>query len=1070
MQPYYPPDYSHALDDKHRLGFILRELLETVPPEEASFASGYFDLGAWEILCDGLEKLAKFRLLLGSAPDIRSSTAYRLTLDQRDAWQENLEEGVLDETYCALVDRLLAFLRREEVQVRLLTEPFLHAKAYLIPPQVAIAGSHNFTKAGLETNAELSLIHKSESITRDLLQWYDAYWEKANDFKGKLVETLEASKYGRPYTPFEVFIRALYERFRDALSFAEGREAVVELARFQEQGLREALLLLERHWGVMVADAVGLGKTFIALRIMEHYLIARRRKGFVPKGLVICPAQLRDSMWKPELDQYGIPATIVSQELVGQEDFDWRQYQNYDLVVVDESHNFRTPGANRYRNLSRLIASGRRDKRVVLLTATPINNSLWDLYHQFLLLTRGSDTYYHDYGIPNLEGFFRMVARNERDIFTLLEHTTVRRSRADVRRQQEAGERIEIAGQEVRFPERELHSVNYSLTSAYPGVFKEIVHNIEQLHLVPYNLARYLKAPSEENGRVVDRGEALIGIQKVLFLKRLESSVAAFQRTVETQREFQAQFCEQLERGKLLGAADARRLRALERRLATAEGEDQPQSVQDLLGNLEAVNLDDYDMEAIRQHCAEDNKRLKDIVEWVELAVQGKDTKGDELKALLAGDDLKGQKVILFTYYKDTANHIHASLTGDAAWLARAGNPTIERLTGDTPRELRGEIIKRFAPVSNTPDNDLEQRRQLEKTPVDIVVCTDVLSEGQNLQDAGILVNYDLHWNPVRMIQRAGRIDRLKSLHETVHLYNFFPQDELEDLLQLVSRIWERLQVMAGAGFLDTSTMGEAVSDKSMQALRRIQDQDHAILDELEQELELATAQDMRLPLLMFIQKHGAEQVKRIPLGVHSGMRAGEKRPKGVFVAFRAEDRHFWRFLRADGEIESDYRRIFAWIQCTPDMPCELPPEATQDRPTFRAGVFAQLETARQDVLQEIRKLQARTRLPQRLSGLNKRVHDTLNTDDARKALPEDQRQMLNNVLVEIPLGPFAREPGFVQLQRMLRNPETDVRAIADQLYEAFVDAELFRTLGTRPDAPMITEQDLKLVNYEIVW
>jgi len=322
MQPYQLPDYSHARDDQHRLGNILKQLLESAAVDEAAFASGYFDLAAWKLLCDGLEKLAKFRLLLGSAPDIRFSLADQVTADQIAQFRGDVETSPLDEQYCAIVDRLLAFLGREEVQVRLLTAPFLHAKAYLLPPYVSIAGSHNFTHVGLTENAELSLIHKSESVTRDLVEWYDYYWQLANDFKGKLVETLEASKYGRPYTPFEVFIRALYERFRDALSFAEGREAVVELARFQEQGLREALLLLERHWGVMVADAVGLGKTFIALRIMEHYLIARRRKGFVPKGLVICPAQLRDSMWKPELDQYGIPATIVSQELVGQEDFD----------------------------------------------------------------------------------------------------------------------------------------------------------------------------------------------------------------------------------------------------------------------------------------------------------------------------------------------------------------------------------------------------------------------------------------------------------------------------------------------------------------------------------------------------------------------------------------------------------------------------------------------------------------------------------------------------------------------------------------------------------------------------
>ena len=231
-----------------------------------------------------------------------------------------------------------------------------------------------------------------------LRAWFESKWADSPDYKPDLIATLRESKFGsKPYTPFDVFIKALYEYFKGRLNLAPEPGAVIDLARFQEEGRNEAIRLLDRWGGVLIADAVGLGKTYIGLSLLEHELVHKRRRGRVPRGLIICPAQLRELVWRPRLDEFGIHADILSQEEIGRASFDWKRYREVDVVLVDESHNFRNSATNRYSALMKIISGGRR-KRVILMTATPVNNSLFDLYAQLSLLTRGDDRYYRAAG------------------------------------------------------------------------------------------------------------------------------------------------------------------------------------------------------------------------------------------------------------------------------------------------------------------------------------------------------------------------------------------------------------------------------------------------------------------------------------------------------------------------------------------------------------------------------------------------------------------------------------------------------------------------------------------------
>ncbi len=411
-----------------------------------------------------------------------------------------------------------------------------------------------------------------------------------------LIDTLRASKFGsKPYTPFEVFMKALYEYFKERLVLEQNQAATVDLARFQEEGKAEAIRLLDKWGGVLIADAVGLGKTFIGLSLLERELLTKRKRGRVPRGVVICPAQLRDLVWRPRLQEYGIPVVeVLSQEEVGRADFDWKRYRDLDVVLVDESHNFRNSSTNRYRNLSKVITGGRR-KRVILMTATPVNNSLYDLYHQLLLLARGDERFYRPLGISHLRAYFKAAMEGGLEIFDLLEETTVRRSRADIRRRQEAGEQVIVSGKPVRFPDRRLLRIDYDLDGTYRGLYARITDALERLYLVAYNLAAYVRTKTERTEQDVQRNNALIALMKMLYLKRLESSAAAFEESIKRQAQFQYGFLQMLQAGKLLDAASYRKLLAME------ADEERPERADEILAQLSAVSPEQYDMPRIQE-------------------------------------------------------------------------------------------------------------------------------------------------------------------------------------------------------------------------------------------------------------------------------------------------------------------------------------------------------------------------------------------------------------------------------------------------------------------------------------
>ena len=911
------------------LGEALRDLIAQSNAPSLFVATAYFNLEALKQLEPHLSKLVRFRLLVGKEQE----QAFVLTEKLFREIQSNISKA--KETP-AEVQKWCNFLAQEKVEVRVYRKGFLHGKAYLLEGvpmigRVGFVGSSNFTGAGLTTNLELNAVLKQQSAVEELLRWFETLWKESEDYKEELLNTI--STFTRAYTPYEIYIKVLYEAYRDRLGAQLSEDAQkpspIVLADFQHDGYLAAKDILENYGGVVIADSVGLGKTYLAMRLLDDYAYRER----LPT-LILCPAALRETLWEPLLRRYSIRADVISMERFSQKDFPINEYQGHKVIVVDESHNFRNPNTNRWENLFKLLSTD-AEKKLVLLTATPINNTLFDLYHQLRFITRDQEDFFSAIGIQNLREYFIRAETNRDTLYEVLEAIAVRRSRQFIKKNYP---NAEIDGQPIKFPERDLHSVNYSLEKSYGGsLYERIAEAIENLNLAPYQVDMFRKEVLEprrallsqlslfedesQQGSLKERLEklgwdekkiwdllwnlgrqnAIAHIMRVLYLKRLESSVYSLRLSLQRQRNFQKEFLQALEAGRLLNSNAYRRWLQLE---STDEQSEETYDLQAILNSLPPLNPDDYDVDFLREKVKEDIERLDELLTELEKLSAEQDDKFQTLKQLLTGE-LKGKKVVIFSYFKDTARYIYRHLREDEEFLKQSGlSPErISIIDSDVSSQERLDRIRRFAPKSNNADVPSEKEIQ-------VLFSTDVLSEGQNLQDADTIINYDLHWNPVRMVQRIGRLDRIGSPHDIVHVYNFIPEDALERLLGLMQRLQEKLDRINRSVGLDASVLGEVPSPRDFNTLRRIAQEDGEVLEELEAESELTIGEFLMQDLLQFLKRVGEERLNQIPYGFGTA-KAGQNGVKGFFASFRNIKtlQHYW-FFEVEGEQEKERRVI----------------------------------------------------------------------------------------------------------------------------------------------------------------
>ena len=1114
-----------------RLHEVLNRLLQRLEGCSLDIATAYFNVGGWQLLQNGLERLGSFRLLIGDEIEAGGDVGLREAGARpvRGLIKE-LDETPFQEHTLRSIERLLAFLRDERVLVRRYTGGFLHAKAYLfyldrdfsrVAPHAAIVGSSNFTRAGLLSSQELNLVHRAsleadeiepahlkglmESAQRKRLlqlppeervsaanvpgllamqqlnRWYEQRWSQARDFKDELIELLNASKFGRKeYTPYQIYTKAIFEYFRDYLEADEASNvrSAIELAEFQEDAVRRARKILARYDGVLVADSVGLGKTWIGKKLLEDYAYHRRYR-----ALLICPAALQ-KMWHEELLRAGISAQILTQEALGRAEFEPREFADADVVLIDESHNFRNRHTQRYDNLERILAGNQRTgaisgqrKKLILLTATPINNSVMDLYSQISLFIGGDRAYFANAGIGDLPRYFQNARRADRQqesgvaLFNLLEEIAIRRTRPFIKR---AYPNATINGQPIHWPERRLRTIRYNLEGTYAGIYARIVERIEALRLAPYRLESYKRRGIERDQFEEGREEALVGIFKSRYLKRFESSIDAFRISVRRALEFLETFESYILDGRVLDSSSfqkALRFLAREDEEDDASGNGTPNSRADeldasaeasaFIASLPTLDAAQYDLKRLHRDLRRDVDALRALWSDIERITPEQDVKLARLKELLSGE-LRGQKVLIFTYYKDTARYLARQLCENTAaavaWRASAGEPHIRRMDSGADARERARLVAQFSPRSN-------RRPELAGTPeeIDILISTDVLSEGQNLQDCGVLINYDLHWNPTRMIQRAGRIDRLGSSFDTLWIMNMFPDDGLERLLGLVESLAAKIAAIDSSGLLDASILGETVHPQNFNTLRRIAEEDGRVIEEQEQFAELVSNEFLLQNLKGLLNSGLRTTLEELPDGIHSGLH--REGARGVFFYFVAPDpgapdsrQHYWRYLDLrDGTISDNRYLISSQIQCLPETPRVLPLPSEVD-------IFAWQEKVIASILQSAAQQAASIEAPKILDPVQQQLTSILRLF---LQTPGFERKEVAAAMraVNVP------QPR-VYLKAMRKALETYQKdGLGLKLVQELAAIEASTAaLVPKQAAPRLKREDLKLICFEYVW
>ncbi|MCG7414242.1 SNF2-related protein [Microbacterium aurum] len=842
-------------EEVRRLFRVNREAL-AVPPS-AAIATAYINPAGFLLLADELEKLPRIRILLGADPvpdpllpvDADATLQKRLdaALTDHVRWLKAERDALgfeLKATQSAR--RLVAWLRAADergepiVEIRRYTGGFLHGKAFIShhPTHPAyLAGSSNLTYAGLTRNAELNVGASGQhGSTPQVIDWFEECWadSEAFDLAG-LYEPLWAE-----HTPWSVFLRMLLARYGEHLDDEQAGPTRFELTRFQADGVKRMRRLLEEIGGVLVADEVGLGKTFLALEVIAAATEEQRQR-----VLVAAPAALKASVWVPVLERYDISRRVSVhsyEEIRSRMDPDHPEHNSFyeraedaALVIVDEAHNLRNAGAARSEALDRIILAGRHPKKVVLLTATPVNNSLIDLETLVKYFIR-DDARFASIGIPSIRKYIRDAqaldpeALTPAHLFDLMDQVAVRRTRKFVK-DNYRGETIAGPGGKkipVEFPDADVQRVDYQLDVPGEVLVDAVTYALDipddEAHVASFSvrrsdpgrllLARYVPSRYLRSEDLNKTEVSNMGLLRSALLKRLESSPTALAGTLGVLIQTHEAFLSALGKGTVLVGGALRDY-------VNSESEDLDEIVAGLDEDTEhqATAAELYDAELLASDVERDLLLIRHLQALAEAAAHDGEPKVAALLAELeriaaeaekpavtnapSGDR---RKVIVFSTYADTIRDLHERLIDAleevpdgsplAAYRGRVAPAVIGEFAsgkrGGIDQPTRAKAVANFAP--RTAGRLRDDGTPIEADLYDILLTTDVLAEGVNLQQAAHIVNYDLPWNPMRIVQRHGRVDRIGSQHKSIELDVFFPAEHLDEFLGLEQTLIRKLR------------------------------------------------------------------------------------------------------------------------------------------------------------------------------------------------------------------------------------------------------------------------------------
>ncbi|MGE0883665.1 MAG: helicase-related protein [Blastocatellales bacterium] len=984
-------------NSKHQVLDYLHEWTQ-IPQNSLDIATGYFEIGSLLRLDGQWQKLDKIRILMGEEVARRTKDALIAGLaNVTNALEASIEKEKQDNDFLIGVPAIVEALRTRKIECRVYTKLKFHAKAYLTHPQLrvippsALVGSSNFTYPGMTQNVELN-VHFDNRHRREvesLQKWYETHWNEAEDVTSDILKVIE--RHVREYPPFDVYAKSLQEYFRNhemtADEWEKNHSKIYQiLASYQREGYHSLLKIARDYNGAFLCDGVGLGKTFVGLMLIERLVLHDRLNValFVPKSA-------RESVWEfvlrdrlPQVwGEFGGLRIFNHTDLLRGGEFPDRFRsirESAHVIIVDEAHHFRNTGTrgatendprSRYWKLYD-IAEG---KKLFMLTATPVNNRLTDLQHLIELFSRHQADYFKDrLGIHSLSGHFRKMEKSlekavravpdngdqietnlveaeqilaEDDLFRTL---VVQHSRAYVKKSA-----AQEGSGEILFPKpREPQVVDYSVKQTYGkllGMVETAFNKKEPLFSLPiyYPYEWYKGDEDAVPDFEIGRRKQVVTLIRTQFLKRFESSVEAFTMScwnllrkllawvevhAETQHEQGRLDRWKRAHGKLIGYMQAHQLELF-------GGEAEPDGEDDvippeMLEAVEKLPRDEFKVDEIIDVTLDDMSQLADFLNELQNFKPSRDKKLTALLKLLKNDPVARQhKVIIFTEFMDTARYLHKQ-------LVEAGITGVAEIdSANATHKDRTEIIRRFAPYYNGSSS--AELAAAGKEEIRVLISTDVLAEGLNLQDATRLINYDLHWNPVRLMQRIGRIDRRMNpaievrlvadhpeqapLRGEVGYWNFLPPDELDDLLKLYQTVSKKtLRISRTFGIEGKKLLKPDDDYDDLRDFITAYDGVESPIEKMLLEWRQLLADDPGL----------AARLETLPPRVFSGKASLTPGARAVFFCYvlpapetdnpsqwteAAGAARWFLFDLATEQIAEDAREIIAAIRCAPDTP-----------------------------------------------------------------------------------------------------------------------------------------------------
>ena len=931
-------------------------------------ATGYFEIGSLLALDGKWQPLEKIRILMGAEMTHRSRQMLleAVTMSVKGHLDASLEVDKEANPFLRGVPAIQSAMKDRQIECRVFDREKFHAKAYITHAKLevvgaqALVGSSNFTKPGLTRNIELNVQIQSAREVAQLQEWFEEHWKQATEITDEVIKTV--ARHTLLYSPFEVYAKALQEFFRGheltATEWDETRSKMFpHIDRYQKEAYWALMKIARQHGGAFLCDGVGLGKTFVGLMLIERLVLheGKRVVLFAPKATKegVWEPHLRD--WLPHIGGVGGGADFSNLAVFSHTDLgrtgDFperfrRIAELADVVIIDEAHHFRNPGTrgseedgdepSRYYRLYDLLDNAVRPKTLFMLTATPINNRLSDFRHMAELFTRRDEAYFgRTLGVNNLRAHFNQMEKTLRtrvghevtDVSeqiteaqeilatdAIFGHLVVQRSREYARESQ-----MRETGKAAAFPKRKPPQVaSYSIRKTYGrllDMFEKAFTRSSPLFTLPMYYPLFWYKGPDKSIKPLDEGrqQQVVGLIRTQFLKRFESSVVAFELSCDRLLQKSLAFLEahsetdaekkrlvrwKAQNAEILGYASKRQMELWGE--AGDESEEEDIVPQEMLDAVKRLDRNEYGVEEMM------SETYLDLDQIVQFLIEARkfqpkhDDKLQKLIRLLNSKELAGQKVLIFTEFADTARYVKDQLD-------EAGIDGVAQVDSAT-KANRADVIQRFAPYYNGTSSAVLTEKGRPETRV--LISTDVLSEGLNLQDASRMMNYDIHWNPVRLMQRIGRVDRrmspevetrliadhpeVASSRGQVSFWNFLPPEELNAILTLYTKVTQKTLLISRTLGIEGKQL--LTPEDDYEALREF---NHAY------EGTKTAVEDMHLEYQALLQADSGldARLKELPGAVFSGRERAAVGTRGVFFCYAlpALDKETGEFTEAAG-------------------------------------------------------------------------------------------------------------------------------------------------------------------------